>query len=565
MSDSEAGGMCRKTFRVFLIRPSHYDDDGYVIQWQRSIIPSNTLAVLYGLSRDLAERQVLGKEVEIVIAAMDETNSRIPISRIIRQIAEADAGGFVAFTGVQTNQFPRAMDMAIVLRRAGIQVCIGGFHVSGSLAMLPELPEDLQYALDIGVSLFAGEAEGRLEKVFKDACQGQMKPIYNHLAELPVLESRPTPFLPASLLQRSAGSVASFDAGRGCPFQCSFCTIINVQGYKSRNRSANEIEYIIRENAAQGIWRFLIADDNFARNKNWEKIFDRIIMLRQQEGVQVRLLLQVDAMCHQIPRFIEKASRAGVAAVFIGLESINRDNLLATGKRHNKTSEYRRTLQAWQHVKVITTVGYIVGFAADTAASIAHDINVIQRELPLDFLQLSYLTPLPGSEDHKKLHEAGAWMDPDMNSYDLNHITALHSTMSRQELERAFNAALDSFYSDGQVEIRLRRARASGISIDRMAIISLWYNACRLEGVSGPDGGFFRRKYRLDRRPELPIESPFIFYPKRVWVTMCAYAKLAMIFFKYRRMCRIIKADPDAAQYSDTSLSPVTDRELNEC
>jgi hypothetical protein len=563
MSRAEAGGMCRKTFHVFLIRPSHYDDDGYVIQWHRSIIPSNTLAVLYGLSRDLAERQVLGKEVEIVITAMDETNTRISISRMIRQISEAEAGGFVAFTGVQTNQFPRTMDMASELRRAGIQVCIGGFHVSGCLAMLPELPKELQNALDIGVSLFAGEAEGRLEGVFIDAYQKRLKPVYNHLAELPELASQPPPFLPARLLQRSAGAVASFDAGRGCPFLCSFCTIINVQGHESRFRSADAIEQIIWENAGQGIWRFLIADDNFARNKDWEEIFDRIIFLREQQGVQVRLLLQVDAMCHRIPGFIEKAGRAGTAGVFIGLESINRDALVSTRKRHNKISEYRKTLQAWQRQKVVTTVGYIAGFAADTAESVAHDIGVIQRELPLDFLQLSYLTPLPGSEDHKKLHDAGVWMDPDLNRYDLNHITTLHPTMSREELECVFNAALDSFYSDEQVGIRLKRARANGISVDRIAITSLWYDACRREGVSGPDGGVFRRKYRRDRRPVLPIESPFVFYPKRVWETINIYARMAVLFLKYRRMCRIIKADPNAVQYSDASLSPVTDNEMN--
>ena len=61
--------------------------------------------------------------------------------------------------------------------------------------------------------------------------------------------------------------MSSFDAGRGCPFQCSFCTIINVQGRKSRWRDADDIERILRQNAKQGISRFFITDDNFARNK----------------------------------------------------------------------------------------------------------------------------------------------------------------------------------------------------------------------------------------------------------------------------------------------------------
>jgi radical SAM superfamily enzyme YgiQ (UPF0313 family) len=69
----------------------------------------------------------------------------------------------------------------------------------------------------------------------------------------------------------------SLDAGRGCPYQCSFCTIIKVQGRKSRYRSADDCEQIVRTNVAQGIHRFFITDDNFARNKNWEAILDRMI------------------------------------------------------------------------------------------------------------------------------------------------------------------------------------------------------------------------------------------------------------------------------------------------
>ena len=77
--------------------------------------------------------------------------------------------------------------------------------------------------------------------------------------------------------------MTSFDAGRGCPFQCSFCTIINVQGRKSRRRSPDDVERIIRENVAQGLKSFFITDDNFARNKDWESILDRIIQLREGE------------------------------------------------------------------------------------------------------------------------------------------------------------------------------------------------------------------------------------------------------------------------------------------
>ena len=95
-------------------------------------------------------------------------------------------------------------------------------------------------------------------------------------------------------------------------------------------------------------------------------------------------------------------------------------------------------LLAWKSAGVITYAGYILGFPADTVESIMHDIDVIKRELPVDLLEFFYLTPLPGSEDHLKLFKAGAWLDPDLNKYDLNHICTTHPKMSREEWDRAY-------------------------------------------------------------------------------------------------------------------------------
>src|SRR5262245_13393471 len=153
----------RRRFCVVLVKPSHYDEEGYVIQWLRSPIPSNSLASLYGLANDCAQRHVLGEDVDIDIHAFDETNTRILPERIARLIETADAG-MVMLTGVQSNQFPRALDIARPLHRRGIAVAIGGFHVSGTLSMLGGVDTDLGQAKAMGLSLFAGEAEGRLEQ-----------------------------------------------------------------------------------------------------------------------------------------------------------------------------------------------------------------------------------------------------------------------------------------------------------------------------------------------------------------------------------------------------------------
>src|SRR5215831_980817 len=353
-----------RRFQLIFIKPSHYDDDGYVIQWLRSIVPSNSLATVYTLALDAAERQVLGPDVAIDISD---------------QIRRHGGFGMVGMVGVQSNQFPRTLDIARPLRAAGIPVVIGGFHVSGMLAMFPTIMADLQEALDMGVCLFAGEAEGRLELLIRDAAGGALKPIYNFVNDLPGLEGSTVPFLPKISVQRTLGHMTTFDAGRGCPYQCSFCTIINVQGRKSRKRSPDDVERLIRQNLAEGIDRFFITDDNFARNKDWEAIFDRIIELRERDGLNIKLMIQVDMLCHKIPNFIEKAARAGTNRVLVGLESINAANLLAAKKRQNKITEYRAMLLAWKNAGAITTAGYILGFPFDTPESIREDIAIIQK------------------------------------------------------------------------------------------------------------------------------------------------------------------------------------------
>src|SRR3954468_10302512 len=108
-----------KRFCLILVKPSHYDEDGYVIQWFRSTIPSNSLAAVFGLARDCAQRHVLGPDVEIEIHPFDETNTRIRPERLARMIQEAGAG-MLMMIGVQSNQFPHACDLAKPLIERGV-------------------------------------------------------------------------------------------------------------------------------------------------------------------------------------------------------------------------------------------------------------------------------------------------------------------------------------------------------------------------------------------------------------------------------------------------------------
>ena len=555
----------RETFELFLVKPSHYDDDGYVIQWLRSGIPANSLAVLNGLAMDCDDRRVLGDNVDINITLIDETNTRVRPQRIIDAIERAGGRGLVGIVGVQSNQFPRAMDIARPLREAGLQVCIGGFHVSGCTSMLPEMPIEMKDAMDLGISLYAGEAEdGRLDTVLRDAYAGHLAPFYNHMEDLPDMTGAPTPLMPVECTRLTAGNHGSFDAGRGCPYQCSFCTIINVQGRKSRWRSADDVEHLVRANLKQGIFRLFITDDNFARNKNWEAIFDRLIKLRVEEGLGVHLIIQVDTLCHNIEGFIEKAAQAGVRRVFIGLENINPESLIGAQKRQNKITEYRKLLLAWKAQRIVTYAGYILGFPGDTPESIKRDIDIIKRELPVDLLEFFYLTPLPGSQDHRELLLSQTHMDEDLNKYDLNHVTTDHPNMSEQEWHAIYRYVWDQYYSDAHVETILRRAVANHISPGKVMFLMVWfYGGISQEGLHPLEIGYFRLKWRKERRSGMPLESPFVFYPKWFYGILTTHLRIAMLFWKWGKLRRRIKKDPARREYMDTALQPVHDDDLD--
>jgi radical SAM superfamily enzyme YgiQ (UPF0313 family) len=546
-------------FHLVLIKPTHYDDDGYPLQWRYSTIPSNALACVNGIAEDCRSRGILGPEVDIRIYAQDETNSRVRPEKIIRMINRDGGKGLIGLIGVQSNQFPRAIDLARPFLRAAIPVCIGGFHVSGSLAMLEGTPPEIAAAADMGIGYFIGEAEeGRLDEVLRDAYAGKLKPRYDYRDRMPNLQGSPTPFLSLDQVKRTYGNYSSFDLGRGCPFQCSFCTIINVQGRVSRFRSADDLERIVRANHAIGVHRFFLTDDNLARNRNWEACFDRLIALREQEGLEVRLQVQVDTLCHRIPNFIDKAVKAGVDQVFVGMENINPDNLIAAKKNQNKVSEYREMFLQWKRHPIVVTAGYIIGFPNDTRESILHDIEVIKRELPIDLIYFTNLTPLPGCEDHQTLSRKGIWMDPDLNKYDLNHRVTHHEKMPDAEWDKVYDEVWDRFYTFEHMETILRRMTALGSNKKLTTVYRLlWYRDFRRLYACHPlEGGFFRVKSRRDRRHGMPVENPLLFYAKYAGSEVRNFASMAVTYVKLRRSLKKIWTDPKRYEYRDIAITP---------
>jgi hypothetical protein len=151
-------------------------------------------------------------------------------------------------------------------------------------------------------------------------------------------------------------------------------------------------------------------------------------------------------------------------------------------------------------------------------------------------------------------------MDPDLNKYDLEHAVTAHPRMSKAEWETLYADAWRIYYTDEHIATILRRARVYGINIWRLAQIILWFaSSTDVERVHPLQGGILRLKSRHERRPELPVEPVWRFYPGLAWDFLARHLRLGRHAWRVYRIYRKVAKDPNGADYMDQAMSPVAD------
>ncbi len=496
--------------RIVLIKPSKYDDDGYVIRFWKSVLPSNTLNVLHGLTEDIIERKTFG-DLPIEVVTFDETAEKVPLKKIVRWSREPGTKLLVCLVGVQTNQFPRALDIAKTLKAEGLTVIIGGFHTSGTINMLGEQEPDIQDLVQQSICVVSGEVEGKWEGILADFLHDRLQPIYSFAQDLQNLvdiETAPLPKTsPKTMRHFAHPAFGTAETSRGCPFACSFCTIINVQGRKMRERSPRNIAAMMRRNYQEhGVTFYFFTDDNFARKKLWRETFEELIQLRA-EGIKISFMMQVD-LARKPKDFVRLAAEAGCTQVFIGMESVNPENLKAEGKKQNNVEEYRSIIKEWHDVGVVVHTGYIIGLPWDSKEQVPQDIRFLTEEVGPDQASFFMLTPLPGSHDHREMKNRGEWMDPDFNKRDSFHATIKHPRMSAEEWTEAYENAWKTFYSKENMIRVLSRWTNNTKAYWNLMSIFFWYkNAALIEKQHPMIAGFFRLKDRKSRRPGFAVDG----------------------------------------------------------
>ena len=546
-------GARRKQVHLVLIRPSNYDDDGYVVRYLRGILPSNTLGCLATLTHQVLRDGMLNS-IDLRLTLIDETVMRVDCREIARRQSNR-CQVIACLAGVQSNQFPRAADLAKMLRRYGVTVLIGGFHVSGRLYADLPLPADMQELLDAGVTLVKGEVEGTWGQLLTDCISGRLKPMYDFLNIRPDLDNAPIPQIPQAHLRHFvSANFGAIDCGRGCPFNCSFCSVIAVQGRKMRFRSPERIRDSIRENYHQSkVSFYFLTDDNFSRNRHWEAIFDSMIMLREQEGIPLHFMMQVDAQSYRIPGFVEKALRAGCTQVFVGMESMNSANLKAVGKSQNNLEDYRRLIHVYRNAGITVHAGYILGLPYDTGESLRMDIRCLMEDIQVDQVSFFILTPLPGSRDHYELLRSEAYMESDYNHYEYFHETMDYPGFPEKgSLVDACLDAWQEFYCFSNLQRILERTPVS-LYWETFRNF-LWYKHSVVIDKRHPMmSGYFRRRSRLDIRPGLQPLPRLVFLKRRtVEVAQVLGGYLALILeMQLLWLCTRHRLQPYSTSSSD--------------
>jgi hypothetical protein len=153
-------------------------------------------------------------------------------------------------------------------------------------------------------------------------------------------------------------------------------------------------------------------------------------------------------------------------------------------------------------------------------------------------------------------------MDPDMNKYDLEHVVTGHAKMSKEEWEGIYRAAWDAYYTPEHLFTILRRAVAKGVGVSRLMAVLFFFSICvQAENVHPLQGGIFRLRHRTDRRPGMPIEPVWSFWPKMIARGIGTHVQLVRHWISIERMRRKIARDPNRRSYMDEALQPVTDEE----
>ena len=331
--------------------------------------------------------------------------------------------------GAMTRMIARAYLVADALREAGIKVVMGGPHVT-------ECPDEA-LGRDGGPrhadAIALGEADETWPLLIQDAANGTLKDIYQPQVDPKGNDKKPNlqpyPHIPWETLDLDQFSlvpqffkpflskmgegwgsfhVVPIETGRGCPYGCEFCTVTGFFGDSIRFRSNESVvEELLRlKNRAKqekGQMAVFFIDDNLAINKKRLKGLLRDIIAA---NAQLPWVAQISANLLGDEELVDLIAEAGGKWVFIGMESIDPENMASVNKNFSKPGDYKEVLDRLAKRNIYAITSFIFGMDNDTPGAAKRTVDQIESWAP-GLPVFGQLTPFPATPLYTRLEKEG--------------------------------------------------------------------------------------------------------------------------------------------------------------
>ncbi len=398
---------------LLLIAPANVDEKRRGMQGKAFQLPPFSLAAVASATPEYVKIKILDEAIE--------------------PIDYSYPANLVGIT-VLTRFAPHAYEIADKFRSRGVKVVLGGLHPSA-------LPDE---AIKHADAVVIGEAEGIWEILIKDFEKNDLKRFYKN-SDFPDLGRLKNPR--RDLFEKSRYLfTAMVQTGRGCPFNCNFCSVTKFFGGKFRTRP---VECVIKEIRSLKSKFIGFSDDNIFGNRIYaRKLFNTL----KYEGVI--WMAQSSINIADDPELLHLAARSGCKGLFIGLESANAESLVQMHKGFQKPQKFKDNI-ARLHDEGIGVMGAFVLGSDNEDESIFQKTLEFAKKIKLDLAQFSILTPYPGTALFNKLIKENRIFNFDWSKYDAGNAVFKPLKMTAEKLKEEVDKLWREFYRFDEILYRL--------------------------------------------------------------------------------------------------------------
>ncbi len=484
--------------RVVIVKPSKYGMTGYVERFRRGFMPNSTIPYI----RSMTPASIDGVAIET--HAIDEYVQTD--LRYLDLLRSPQVPTLLALVGVQSHQFHRSLDLAAFARANGVRHCvIGGPH---------PMTCDTTMLQNRGVSFALAEAEIVWPQILKDAIDGELRPVYGADQRWAGEIHAPVLMPPSKRdLRRYVVPMLGVYPARGCPFTCTFCSVIKISGRQIRSQSIDTTMATLRAAKAAGIRLIMFTSDNFNKYAGAIELLEQMI----EERIHIPFFIQCDAQVARQEEFVRAAARAGCFQMFVGVESFSRKTLLAAHKAQNYPAAYGEIVKLCRRYGIASHFSNIIGFPDDTVPSIREHSRIL-CEIDPDAGSFYILCPIPGTQQYGEFLSKGWITERNLDRFDTTVPTWRHPNLSPAELGALLFDCYKELYSVRRIarttldSLRPREISAgwiAGLGYPAFARFSAWKQThpmsggiCRVRLDSWSDYRKLRqRQFRVDLVP----------------------------------------------------------------